>query len=194
MHVTQRSVNRAATFLDVADREFYLALLDKMMRRHAIAVHNYTLMSNLVHLLITPLRAEALARAMSAINQSYVTAFNRKHGRAGTLWEGRFRSCLVDTESYLLTLYRYIELNPVRAAMVDSPAAHQWSSARANLGLSDDARITPHPVYLDLGNTAAERTRRYSDFLHSDIPEADLHAIREHIRRRERLGANVSSA
>jgi len=126
---------------------------------------------------------------MSAINQTYVAAFNRKHGRTGTLWEGRFRSCLVDTESYLQTLYRYIELNPVRAAMVDSPAAYQWSSARASLGLSDDARITPHPAYLDLGNTAAERTRRYSDFLHSDIPEADLHAIREHIRQESAFGS-----
>lgn len=189
LHVTQRGVNRVATFLDAADRELYLALLDKSMRRHGIAVHSYTLMSNHVHLLVTPAHVSAPARAMSAINQTYVAAFNRKHGRTGTLWEGRFRSCLVDTESYLLTLYRYIELNPVRAAMVDLPAAYRWSSARTNLGLAHDARITPHSAYLDLGRTTAERTRRYSDFLHSDIEEVELRAIREHIRQERALGS-----
>ncbi len=137
LHVTQRGVNRCATFIDTEDHLLYRELLTEIATAHAIGVHAYALMSNHVHLLITPAEVGGVAHAMRLLNQRYVTAFNRRHRRTGTLWESRFRSCLVDTESYLLTLYRYIEVNPVRAAvraaMVDAPECYRWSSASANL-------------------------------------------------------------
>jgi REP-associated tyrosine transposase len=133
LHVTQRGVNRAATFIDHEDHQRCLELLSETIASNAVSVHAYALMSNHVHLLVTPTKPSDLARAIGMLNQRYVATFNRRHRRTGTLWEGRFRSCLVDTERYVLTLYRYIELNPVRAAIVDAPERYAWSSARANL-------------------------------------------------------------
>ncbi len=146
-------------------------------------------MSNHVHLLITPTEVGGVAHAMRLLNQRYVTAFNRRHRRTGTLWESRFRSCLVDTESYLLTLYRYIDLNPVRAAMVDAPECYRWSSASANLGITTDFCITPHPLYLALGADTAERARVYGEWLRSGLADEDLAAIRSHIQQERALGS-----
>ena len=115
LHVTHRGVNRAATFLDGDDFACYRQWLDEALAEHGVALHAYALMSNHVHLLLTPAAVGSLSRAMSRLGQRYVPAFNRKHGRTGTLWEGRFKSCLVDSERYLLVVHRYIELNPVRA-------------------------------------------------------------------------------
>lgn len=146
-------------------------------------------MSNHVHLLVTPERIGDLAYAMRRLNQCYVGAFNRRHGRTGTLWESRFRSCLVDSERYALTVYRYIELNPVRAAMVDDPAHYRWSSARDHLGLRSQDFLTPHEVYLALGTNAAERAHSYGEWLKSGIADEDLEAIRSHIRQQRALGS-----
>jgi putative transposase len=137
LHITQRGVNRGATFIDTEDHLLYRELLTEIAAAHDIGVHAYALMSNHIHLLMSTASSGDLAHAMRLLNQRYVAAFNRRHRRTGTLWESRFRSCLVDTESYLLMLYRYIELNPVRAAMVDAPERYRWSSARANLGITN---------------------------------------------------------
>jgi len=126
---------------------------------------------------------------MRLLNQRYVGAFNRRHHRTGTLWESRFRSCLVDTEGYLLTLYRYIELNPVRAAMVDAPEHYPWSSSRANLGLGHDPCLTPHPVYLALGADATSRAKAYGHWIREGLASEDLEAIRVHIRQERALGS-----
>ncbi|HET9031882.1 MAG TPA: transposase [Dokdonella sp.] len=142
MHITQRGVNRAAIFADDSDRMRYRDLLIDVAGSHELAVHAYALMGNHVHLLMTTNEADHLAHAMRLLNQRYVAGFNRRHERTGTLWEGRFRSCLVQNENYLLMVYRYIDLNPVRAAMVDSAEAYSWSSAKANLGLASDRCIT----------------------------------------------------
>ncbi len=151
LHITQRGVNRAAVFVDAEDRRFYLELLAETAASGSIRIHAYALMGNHVHLLVSPIQAGDLAHAMRLLNQRYVAAFNRRHRRTGTLWEGRFRSCLVDSESYVLALYRYIDLNPVRAAMVEAPEQHVWSSARANLGLAFEPWLIPHAVYCALG-------------------------------------------
>ena len=118
LHITHRGVNRAATFLDDGDFHEYRYCLGDALAAHGIALHAYVLMTNHVHLLLTSPVPGQLSAAMRQLGQRYVPAFNRKHGRTGTLWEGRFKSCLVDSERYLLTVHRYIELNPVRAAMV----------------------------------------------------------------------------
>ena len=157
LHITQRGVNRGATFIDSQDRCLYRELLAGMAAEGNVLIHAYVLMSNHVRLLVTPISCGDLARAMRRLNQRYVAAFNRRHHRTGTLWESRFRSCLVDTGGYLLTLYRYVELNPVRAAMVDTREHYRWSSACGNLGMSRDPCLTPHPAYLALGADAAVR-------------------------------------
>jgi len=188
LHVTQRGVNRAAIFLDEQDHHLYLELLTKVAAANAVSVHAYALMSNHVHLFITPTRADDLAQAMRLLNQRYVAAFNRRHRRTGTLWESRFRSCLVDSERYALTLYRYIELNPVRAAMVDAPEHYPWSSARANLGIDSDPRVTPHAAYTALGHDIATRTKTYGEWLRSGVTDHDLIAIRIHLQQERALG------
>ena len=189
LHITQRGVNRAATFLDAEDYGLYRDLLAEVTANHGIRVHAYALMSNHVHLLATPQGAHGLARGMGLLNQCYVSAFNQRHGRTGTLWESRFRSCLVDTERYLLSVTRYIDLNPVRAAIVDDAAAYPWSSATANLGLTDDACITPHEAYLSLGPDRACRGQAYAEWLAAGLAEEDLETIRAYIRQERALGS-----
>lgn len=121
LHITQRGVNRCAIFLDDDDRRHYLCLLGESAAEHGLEIHTYVLMGNHVHLLVSSGESGQVSLAMRQLGQAYVTAFNRRHRRTGTLWEGRFKSCLVDSDRYLLTAYRYIELNPVRAAMVEKP-------------------------------------------------------------------------
>ena len=189
LHITQRGVNRAATFLDADDHRFYHDLLSELVAFERLSVHAYALMSNHVHLMVSTNGAGDLARSMRLLNQRYVAGFNRRHRRTGTLWESRYRSCLVDTEHYLLALYRYIELNPVRAAMVDAPENYPWSSARHNLGLCFDHCVVPHPAYLALGNCASARTTAYRDWLNSAVEERDLAAIRLHMQQERALGS-----
>ena len=144
LHFTHRGVNRAATFLDDEDFSAYRQLLGEVLSVRGIALHDYVLMTNHVHLLLTPPCAGSLSAAMCQLGRRYVPAFNRRYGRTGTLWEGRFKSCLVDTDRYVLTVQRYIELNPVRAAMVETPEAYRWSSARGSLGLCADPLLSLH--------------------------------------------------
>ncbi len=182
-------MNRAATFLDAEDKRFYHELLVEPVAFERLSVHAYALMSYHVHLMISTTNAGDLARAIRMLNQRYVASFNRRHRRTGTLWESRFRSCLVDSDHYLLKLYRYIELNLVRAAMVDAPEPYAWSSARANLGPRFDHCIVPHPIYLALGSTAAERATAYRGWLQLTVAEEDLAAIRLHIQQERALGS-----
>ncbi|MCE5231828.1 MAG: transposase [Mizugakiibacter sp.] len=189
LHITQRGVNRCAVFVDDDDRRHYLALLEDAARRHALAVHAYVLMGNHVHLLVSSGEAGALSRAMRDLGQCYVQGFNRRHRRTGTLWEGRFKSCLVDSERYVLSVYRYIELNPVRAAMVAAPEDYRWSSVHAHLGASDDPLLTPHTAFLALGADRRARVAAYRTWLASGVDDAELEAIRAHIVQERALGS-----
>lgn len=189
LHITQRGVNRAAIFLDDDDRHHYRRLLRDACTAHAIAVHAFVLMDNHVHLLLTASQPESLSRAMRAVGQNYVQAFNYRHGRCGALWQGRFKSCLVDSERYLLAVYRYIELNPVRAAMVAAPQDYRWSSVHTNLGVACDPLITPHPAYMALAQTPDERHDAYRRWLHDGLHEEDLAAIRLHLAQERALGS-----
>jgi len=125
---------------------------------------------------------------MRHVGQCYVRTFNRRHRRTGTLWQGRFKSCLVDTERYLMAVYRYIELNPVRAAMVARAEQYRWSSVHANVGLISDKLVTPHRVYLELDRDPIKRTLAYQTWLREGLDNEDLDRIRIHLQKERALG------
>ena len=188
MHVTQRGVNRCAIFLDDEDRHHYRRLLREASTDHGVLINAYVLMDNHVHLLQFAEQAGAVSRAMRAVGQAYVQAFNQRHGRIGTLWQGRYKSSLVDSDAYALRVIRYIELNPVRAAMVDVPEAHRWSSVHMHLGLKRDALMTLHPLYHSLGDTPVARANAYRAWLMSGTDEEELGRIRAHMAQEKALG------
>src|SRR5574337_70831 len=143
-HIIQRGNNRQPCFLREQDYRCYLSQLDEAAQAQGCRLHAYVLMTNHVHLLMTPEVVGAVARTMQCLGRRYVGYFNATYRRSGTLWEGRYKSCLVDSERYLLTCYRYIELNPVRAAMVETPGDYAWSSYRANAQGRQDRLVYPH--------------------------------------------------
>jgi putative transposase len=145
-------------------------------------------MTNHVHLLMTAASTYGISQVMQNLGRYYVRYINQTYQRTGTLWEGRFKSTLVDTERYLLTLYRYIELNPVRASMVEHPAAYPWSSYQGNAGDRNITLLTPHPVYLALGNTKAERRSAYQGLFLSHLSDNTIQAIRDATNKAWALG------
>jgi len=165
LHVIQRGNNRQLCFLTDADRRFYLDCLAAYGSENGCAVHAYVLMSNHVHLLLTPRSAGGVGALMKRLGQRYTQYFNRTHSRSGSLWEGRFRSSPIQDEAYALACYRYIERNPVRAGMVADPGDYRWSSYHANArGVADEV-VVPHPLYLALGRDAKARRAAYRAFL-----------------------------
>jgi len=189
LHVIQRGVNRAALFIDDEDRRHYLRLLRNACQKQAIAVHAFVLMGNHVHLLMTPSTAEGLVPAMRQCGQNYVQYFNMRYVRSGTLLEGRFKSCLVDSDGYLLMVHRYIELNPVRAAMVAFPEDYRWSSARVYLGLEHNPMLTPHPCYTLLGPTPKARADAYGQWLRASIQPQERERIVAYVAQERALGS-----
>ena len=145
-------------------------------------------MTNHVHLLMTATSTDDVSQVMQNLGRYYVRYVNQTYQRTGTLWEGRFKSTLVDTESYLLTLYRYIELNPVRARMVEHPAAYPWSSYQGNVGDRNITLLTSHPLYLALGNTKAERKSAYQSLFLSHLSDNTIQAIRDATNKAWALG------
>ena len=185
----QRGVNKSLCFANDADRGLYLAMLEEVASRVPCAVHAYVLMSNHVHLLVSPIEAVGPSLLMKNLGQRYVQAFNRRHARTGTLWEGRFRSCVVDSEDYLFRCYQYVEMNPVRAGMVSNPREYSWSSYRANAEGAGSRLLTPHSLYLSLGADANHRSARYRDLFLDELSAEDLGRIREATHRGGSLGS-----
>src|SRR5687768_5698044 len=179
LHVIQRGNNRGPCFLDPRDNVLYLGLLAEEAEACGCAIHAYVLMTNHTHLLLTPGRTDSASRMMKHIGEKYVLHFNRRHDRTGTLWEGRFRSCVVDTELYLLRCQRYIELNPVRAGMVSRPSAYHWTSYRANAGHEASTFLQPHPVYLALARAPQSRCARYREFFKEPLSWEQIQEIRD---------------
>jgi len=177
-HIIQRGNNRTACFFSEADYQYYLEALGEQSDKWGCSVHAYVLMTNHVHLLLTPHERESAADLMKHLGQRYVQYVNRTYRRSGTLWEGRFRSCLAQEQAYVLTCHRYIELNPVRAGMVTDPALYPWSSYRANaLGGTGDL-LSPHTDYLSLGASAEERYSAYRGLFESHLGEQAIADIR----------------
>ena len=177
-HVIQRGHNRAPCFFSPADRACYLAELSQQANGHGVAIHAYVLMTNHVHLLMTSADADGIPRLMKLLGQRYVRYINRKQQRTGTLWEGRYRSCLVDTDGYLLTCHRYIELNPVRAGMVERPGDYRWSSYRANALGEHDPVVSRHSIMQSLGCGPEDCRAGYRDLFRRDLTPQTLEQIR----------------
>jgi putative transposase len=182
-HVIQRGNNRQACFFYAEDYRYYLMLLEAAALACSCDVHAYVLMTNHVHLLVTPQEEHALPRLMQRAGSRYVQYVNRKYQRTGTLWEGRYKSCLVAQDRYLLTCYRYIELNPVRAGMTEQPEGYDYSSFRTNAFGMESPLLTPHPVYSGLGLSDATRCRAYRALFVDSMPGTQLEAIRDGLNR-----------
>lgn len=169
LHIVQRGNNKQACFACTNDYETYLRIMEEASGKHVVHIHAYVLMTNHVHLLVTPDDDNSASKMMQQIGRRYVLCFNRSHRRSGTLWEGRFRSSLIETDDYLLACQRYIELNPVRARIVSCPSLYRWSSYRANAFGEPASWITPHSIWTDLGISAEARHRNYRKLFADDV-------------------------
>lgn len=190
-HVVQRGNNKAPCFYDTNDYRYYAKLLREYKNKFEVHVHAWVFMTNHVHLLCTPHLNYAVSLMMQAIGRRYVLYFNRKYNRTGTLWEGRFHSSLVDTETYLLTLYRYIELNPVRANMVATPNEYPWSSHATNAYGVKSNILTPHPVYLSLGQEEQTRQQAYRYLFAYEENKKELQQIRRSLQANIAVGRDT---
>ncbi|HQQ70588.1 MAG TPA: transposase [Alicycliphilus sp.] len=170
-HIIQRGNNRQMIFKEPADYECMLELLAEQAKKFQVAIHAYVLMGNHFHLLATPQTQEGLPLMMQAVGRSYVRYFNHRHQRTGTLWEGRYRSTIVQSERYLMACMVYIALNPVRAGLVADAAGYSWSSHTHSLGLRADALVTPHPLYWELGNTPFAREAAYAALVQAGLSQ-----------------------
>jgi putative transposase len=187
-HIIQRGNNREPCFYDEADYKAYLSFLKDAAAKYQVAIHAFVLMTNHVHLLATPANENGVSRMMQALGRKYVQYFNYTYVRTGTLWEGRYKSTLVDSENYLLTVYRYIELNPVRASMVGHASDYPWSSYHCNALGKAIQLITPHSLYLQLGNSSEERQKYYRQLFQGRMSERDMSEIRESTNKAWALG------
>ena len=178
-HIIQRGNNRAVCFYADEDYRKYLDTLGEQATKYGCAIHAYVLMTNHVHLLLTPEKSDGAALLMKHLGQRYVQYINRTYRRSGTLWEGRFRSCLTQSEDYVLACYRYIELNPVRANMVAHPRDYPWSSYRANGEGRVDPLITPHEQYIGLARHETERRQHYRELFRAHLDAARINEIRD---------------
>jgi putative transposase len=188
LHVVQRGINRDACFFAIVDYEAYLRDLARFAPRYGCTVHAYCLMTNHVHLLVTPDTIDSCSRLMKQVGQCHVQRINSRSRRTGTLWEGRFRSCLVTSDSYVLACYRYIELNPVRAGLVERPDAYRWSSFMANAKASPDF-VKPHPAFEALSANLIARSEAYRALCLAALPERVL----EEIRKATRVGCAIGT-
>jgi len=161
VHLTQRGNNKGKVFHSDVDRLRYLEFLADACDEHQSEVNCYALMGNHIHLLVTPCAEDALPRTMQSLNTRYVMYFNRVHERTGTLWDGRYKASTIDSQEYLKKCFQYIDLNPVKDGYCDTPADFRWSSHRHLALGAPDCIVTLHPAYLALGDTPAERQRRY---------------------------------
>jgi putative transposase len=178
LHVIQRGNNRGRCFFGERDCGLYLALLGELAPKHGCDVHAYVLMPNHVHLLLSPRVPLSASVLMKHLGQRYVQYVNRKHARTGSLWEGRFRSCIVDSDGYFLRCQRYVELNPVRAGIVRHPSDYPWSSHAANASGANSEIVIPHPLYLALGIDAGDRFANYCALIQEGIGNRELEEIR----------------
>jgi len=185
----QRGNDRIAVFRDVTDYQRYLDILFQSSRDLPVSVHAYVLMTNHVHLLLTPHTAESPARLIQRIGRGYVRYFNTKYGRTGTLWEARYRSSVVDTERYLLACTRYIERNPVRAGMVASATEYRWSSFHHTAFGVPDRILTVHPVLESLGSTPTSRRAAYRALFAEELEPGVVEGIRRSTQRGDATGS-----
>ena len=187
-HIIQRGNNRQAIFAATGDYQTLLDIFDEHARKLQVAIHAYVLMSNHFHVLATPETLHGLPQMMQAVGRRYVRYFNQRQGRSGTLWEGRYKSTLIQAERYLLACMVYIDLNPVRAGLVTEPTDYPWSSHGHYVGRRNDHLISPHPLYWELGNTPFAREAAYAGLVQSGITRQQEHALTDSALRGWALG------
>lgn len=190
LHIIQRGNNRQACFFADEDYLFYLDWLHEYAQEVDCAIHAFILMTNHVHILLTPAKENSAGELMKRLGQRYVQYINRTYKRSGTLWEGRFRSCIIQQENYLLSCQRYIELNPVRAEMVEHPGEYSWSSYRSNAQGESNVLLSPHPIYLDLGRAEDERHAAYRELFRFHLEPEIIDTIRKATNGNFVLGNN----
>ena len=178
-HIIQRGNNREPIFVEQHDYRFYLECLQEAAKRNELLIHGYVLMTNHVHLLASPKTQESIPKTLQSVGRRYVQNFNYSYGRSGTLWEGRYKATLINSDRYLLTCMRYIELNPVRAGMVKYSRDYTWSSYAANALGKRDKLITEHVLYRQLGQQEKQRQSAYRQLFRTAIGRTDIEAIRE---------------
>lgn len=188
-HIIIRGNNREPVFNAEEDYRFFLDKLTDAAKKHQCDIHAYVLMTNHIHLLATPNKADGISKMMQMLGRYYVQYYNHTNKRSGTLWEGRYKASLIDSDTYALLCYRYIELNPVRANMVQHPSECPWSSYRANALGHYDALITPHYMYYSLGQDDATRQTQYRSLFTGQIDEMSLSQMREATNRAWVLGS-----
>ena len=179
VHVVQRGHSRNPVFFETNDYHTYLAYLHDAVGRNGCLIHAYVLMTNHIHLLMTPDNREGISQVMQAVNRLYVPYINYTYGTSGSIWEGRFKASLIDDDEYLLTCMRYIELNPVRAGMVQMPEEYRWSSYGSNAWGDVDERLSPHELYLSLGQTAESRRSTYRSIFNNYLDDVQVGEIRK---------------
>jgi len=187
-HVIQRGNNREPCFYSEEDYTAYLEFVKIAADKTACQVHAYVLMTNHVHMLITPFEEHGISALMQSLGKRYVQYINKTYQRTGTLWEGRYKASLVDSDAYLITCMRYIELNPVRANMVDVPSEYRWSSYHFNAANIKNKNITPHPLYLALGKEESVRCFAYRELFRHKMDNTLIHEIRESVNQDLVLG------
>lgn len=177
-HVIQRGNNREPIFAGDEDYSFYLECLQDAAKHHALSVHAYVLMTNHVHILVSPKTQGSIPKTLQSVGRRYVQYFNYSYERTGTLWEGRYKATVIDSDCYLLTCMRYIELNPVRAGMVEHPSEYPWSSYSCNAEGRVNKLLTQHALYRQLGINETNRQSAYRKLFCAAIGRADLEALR----------------
>tara|TARA_B100001059_G_C17808389_1_gene570636 strand:+ start:22 stop:714 length:693 start_codon:yes stop_codon:yes gene_type:complete len=187
-HIIQRGNNRQVCFASDDDFAAYAHWLKEYSEAFGVHIHAWVMMTNHVHLLCTASDNSGISLMMQSLGRRYVRYFNRAYQRSGTLWEGRFKSCLVQEKQYVMAVYRYIEMNPVRAGMVDSPVEYPWSSYAINAQGKQSALCQAHACYLALADTAAKRQQAYRDLFRSEISEDVLADIRSTVKSGMALG------
>lgn len=188
LHIVQRGHDRARVFFDEADYAAYLVALGTYAARFRCAVHAYCLMTNHVHLLITPADQAGCALLMKHLAQRHAKRINAERARSGSLWESRFHSGLVTTDEYAVACYRYIELNPLRACMVDHPSKYHWSSYNANVGAAPQSFVRCHPGFMALGLEDSPRVAAYRELCDTSVAQPVIDEIRRATRNGHRMG------
>lgn len=179
----QRGNGRGDIFRSAGDYELFLVALATAAKRFQLSIHAYVLMTNHFHLLATPAGASSIAHTMQTVGRRYVPYFNQQYGRSGGLFEGRYRSTIVGDERYLMTCMRYIDLNPVRARIVDRPESYRWSSYNAHAMGTTDVLVTTHDVYDRLASTATDLRGCWRTFCAQGVTDAELQHLRADLER-----------
>ncbi len=192
--VAQRGNGKQPIFIEDADRKAFLGWLRDAAREHGVAVHAYVLMPDHFHLLGTPTHERSISRMLQSVGRRYVAYFNQRVGRTGTLWEGRYRSTVLDPDRYLLPVMRHVELNPVRAALTTDPTHYPWSSCAHHVGINSEPWLTDHPAYWGLANTPFDRQAAYRHLLEEAPSPGEIEAIRAAARKGWILGDEAFAA